>query len=95
MKRWGGGSQPRGGESRAKTKRKDGGWSLKTEQKSVSAMQGWGEGVALACSTRGDGPQRSMPLTGPSVGSPLPPGVGVFVGRAAGCSPPAAAGRPC
>lgn len=30
------------GESRAKTKRKDGGWSLKTEQKSVSAMQGTG-----------------------------------------------------
>lgn len=30
------------GESRAKTKRKDGGWSLKTEQKSVSATQGTG-----------------------------------------------------
>lgn len=29
-----------GGESRAKTKRKDGGWSLKTEQKIVNSIQG-------------------------------------------------------
>lgn len=44
-----------GSESRAKTKRKDGGWSLKTKQNIVNSTEGRGGGLAPAhaCSTHG------------------------------------------
>lgn len=57
-----------GGESRAKTKRKDGGWSLKTEQKIVNSIQGrgWrGSHQHTACSThRGKVLSTPCPLWG-------------------------------